>query len=140
MISTKYAFILLIVVFISSIYLGFGYQFYTTIPIFDVILHFLGGFFVGMLVYSYHHREFTKNSPFFQIIALVGITIMVGVFWEFLEYTASLSLTQIIHEKFQYNIYFMGDLDDTITDLFMDTLGVISYLIINAIIPSRRSL
>ena len=75
--------------------------------------HFVGGFFIALLVASYYASEFGKLSQPFRLFALLGIVIGIGVLWEFHEFV----LGQLIGVSLQ------GDLADTIKDLFLDTLG-----------------
>ena len=74
--------------------------------------HFVGGFFIALLVASYYASEFGKLSQPFRLFALVGIVMGVAVLWEFYE---------IVVNALTGNI--LPGLDDTMKDLLMDTLG-----------------
>ena len=96
---------------------------------FNIAFHFLGGFFVAMLIYSFYHNEFSKLSqPLLRFLIVAAMTIAVGAVWEFAEYVGNKTLAQPIYDAFQYHIYFMGDLDDTIQDLSMDAIGAFAFL------------
>lgn len=85
--------------------------------------HFLGGFFAAMLFASFYNSEFRRLSQPRRFLMIVALTVAVGVFWEMAEYVGGKKLSQPIYDVFHYRVYFMGDLDDTIQDLVMDTLG-----------------
>lgn len=122
MTGTKKAIFFLVLLMIVNVYPGMYYQWYD-LKAFDVSLHFLGGFFVSMLLLSYYDREFKRNSQLFRLLSAVGITLLVGVAWEFMEYLGSIYLSEPIWRIYQVRVYFIGDLADTLSDLFMDTLG-----------------
>ena len=87
--------------------LGMYYSWYLKFWWFDVANHFLGGFFVAMLMAAY----------------LIGAATFIGVVWEFSEYIANQILVGPFYRWFQVRTYFMGDLQDTISDLLLDILG-----------------
>src|SRR3989344_1142601 len=70
---------------------------------FDMSLHFLGGFFMAMLMvhylsdnpYSIFHISYPKLK---QYLIIVGAVSFIGVVWEFAEYLASLTLIDPIYE------------------------------------------
>lgn len=68
-------------------------------------------------------KEYLNSSKIKNILIIIGATIFIGVIWEFCEYIASQTLTEYAKTVFGYNVYFMGNLDDTMTDLLMDILG-----------------
>ena len=123
---TKLAIIGLVSIFTINVYPGFILNLYQY-PIFGITLHFLGGFFVSMLLSSFYKNDLERLPRFLKIITIIGITIAVGVLWEFTEYSANKLFSPIIYSKFGVHVFFMGDLDDTITDLFMDTLGALVF-------------
>jgi len=96
----------------------------------SVVFHFLGGFFVAMLVASFYNNEFSKLPQYLRFFVVVAMTLGVGIFWEFAEYSATAFLTPPIYNSYHYYLKFIGDLNDTILDLTMDTLGAISATII----------
>lgn len=126
--STKLAILALVALLAVNIYPGWIYKWYITQPFFDTTLHFLGGFFVTMLIYSFYQSDFKKSSFFFRTVSLLGITMGIGVIWEFMEYIANQSLVEPFKNIFGIQTYFIGTLDDTIEDLFMDLLGGLIFL------------
>lgn len=133
MISTKNAAAGLIVVFLMNIYPGSILQWYARYPSFDIFLHFLGGFFIAMLIFSYYHKEFKKLPQHMQFFAIIGMTMGIGVIWEFGEYIASQTLRDLFLNKYSIRVYFIGDLGDTMADLLMDTLGGITFWVLHLI-------
>ncbi len=131
MTSSKLAIIFLVILLLVNVYPGAVLKWYIKYPSFDIALHFLGGFFVSMLIFSFYRDEFRKTSFFFQSMALAGIALGIGVVWEFAEYIGSRILVEPIYNAFKLKIFFMGDLDDTISDLFMDALGAILFIVLH---------
>lgn len=120
----RLAIIFLITIFVIN---GFGmyydwYEFFW----FDLVLHFLGGFFVALLMVEYLKPHFLPSSKITNILILVGATAFIGVVWEFAEYIAHIALREPLHASFGISTYFIGDLDDTIEDLLMDILGAMT--------------
>jgi len=71
-------------------------------------------------------KEFLKN-----MLIVVGATTFVGVVWEFSEYIANQTLIDPLYRWFKIKAYFMGDLEDTVSDLTLDILGASSFWIIH---------
>lgn len=125
------AFIVLVFIFlinIPSIY----YDWYITWPWFDMVLHFSGGFFMAMFMWHWLKGYLGKNW-FKNIIILSGVVALVGISWEFLEYFGNQFLVEPIYEAFELRVYFIGDLNDTLIDLFLDTSGAIIYFILHTL-------
>ena len=89
----RLAILFLILIFLLDIlgfYLGHHRPYY-----YDMLLHFSGGFFVAMFFTAFFrnqgltHKSFNKAK--FSIFGLVilSVTLLIGVFWEFLEYLAT---------------------------------------------------
>lgn len=94
---------------------------------FDMSLHFLGGFFVAMLMF-YYLAEMKPSSNLKNYLTIVGAVTFIGVVWEFAEYLGSQILIDPLYKYVQVKAYFIGDLDDTINDLLMDILGALAFL------------
>ena len=91
----------------------------------DTYFHLGGGVLAALLVASYYHSEFEKLSPLFRLFALMGITMGIGVLWEFHEFILG-GLAYATHNfggHVSAGMDYMGDLRDTMKDLCMDTLG-----------------
>src|SRR3989344_2843824 len=92
--------LVLLINFIAGMYYDF-YEYWW----FDVILHFLGGFFVAMLMV--HYLKITElRITNYELTAIKGYLIIVGavsfigVVWEFAEYLASLTLIESFYNNF----------------------------------------
>lgn len=109
---------------IAGMYFGF-YDYWW----FDVILHFLGGFFIAMLM-AHYLADIKTRSKLKNYLIIVGAVSLIGVTWEFAEYIANQTLTEPLYNNFGVRTYFIGDLDDTLNDLLMDILGALSWLAI----------
>ncbi|PIR41089.1 MAG: hypothetical protein COV31_03030 [Candidatus Yanofskybacteria bacterium CG10_big_fil_rev_8_21_14_0_10_46_23] len=120
---TFVAIIGLALIFSLNVILGWTFGWYLRFDWFDTLLHYLGGLFIALLLLSYYDSEFAKNSQPFQFFALLGMTMGIGVLWEFGEFIASQTLAQPFQNFFQIKAQFIGNLADTIEDLLMDTLG-----------------
>lgn len=96
---------------------------------FDISLHFLGGFFMAMLMVHYL-ADIKTSSRLKYYLIIVGAVSFIGVVWEFAEYLASQTLIEPLYNNFQIRAYFIGDLDDTMNDLLMDILGALNWLFI----------
>jgi len=105
------------------------YSWYLKWEWFDTAQHFLGGFFVAMLMYHYLKDHFLPGQYIKNILIITGATIFIGVVWEFTEYIANQTLVEPTKKYLGINAYFMGDLSDTITDLLMDTLGAFTFVV-----------
>ncbi len=121
----KKAIIFLTIIFLIN-FVGMYYGFYNYWW-FDTSLHFLGGFFVAILFDAYF-ADTKFPSKRFRWLAIVGATTFIGVMWEFAEYTAAQTLIEPLYNNFGIRAYFIGDLDDTIKDLYMDVVGAFAYI------------
>lgn len=104
----RVVFLIFLIFFIN--YLAQNFYWYYSIASFDMFMHFLGGFWIGLaLFYFLDIRDF--NLKIFLKI-LFGV-LLIGIFWE-------------IFEIFVNNLYFAKypfDIIDTIEDVFFDLLG-----------------
>lgn len=129
----KIALIFLTIIFISNL-VGIYFGMYLTWW-FDMLHHFLGGFFMAMLMlyylsdipYSISHIPYPKLK---QYLIIIGAVSFIGIVWEFAEYLASQTLIESIYEQFKIRAYFIGDLDDTINDLLMDVVGALTFIFV----------
>ena len=124
----KRAIILLTIIFFSNLAGLLYFGMYITWW-FDMIHHFLGGFFVAMLMFHYL-ADVKAPSKLKNYLIIIGTVSFIGVVWEFAEYLASQILIEPIYSNFGIRAYFIGDLDDTINDLLLDILGAFSWLAI----------
>lgn len=99
-------------------------------PWFDTSLHFLGGLGVCLFLRQHFTKNLANLSNFVRILFLLGVTVLIGVLWEFAEYLGS----QIVH-YYGGAMRLGGDLADTLLDFVMDILGGL----VGAIIPRSRA-
>ena len=118
----KRSLIFLVSIFVVNL-VGLYYQWYLVYPWFDQTLHFLGGSFIAMLMANYLSEYFVNKNTLKNLLIIVGVTVFIGVAWEFAEYIANQTLIEPVYIYFKVHAYFMGDLDDTVSDLLMDILG-----------------
>ena len=121
----KTAFFFLLLIFIINIS-GLYYGWYLKWSWFDTSLHFLGGFFMAMFMAEYLKDRLIPTEKIKNTLIIVGATIFIGVVWEFCEYIANQTLIEPFYNWFGIRAYFMGDLQDTVNDLLMDTLGALT--------------
>lgn len=103
-----------------GLYLGWYWQDWH----YDKISHLLGGFFVGSVFFYFFQKKPTaldlKKNWLITFTLVLGFAALIGVGWEFLEFT----LDQIlgIGQKVTPLIA-QGNVADTIGDLLFDLLG-----------------
>src|SRR3989338_11244837 len=117
----KKTFLILVAIFIINaigLYNGW-YRFFW----FDMVIHFLGGFFMAMFLSAYLKDHLFDGWKLKNFLIILGAVSFIGVVWEFSEYIANFALSPIIYDHYGIRTYFMGDLDDTMNDLLMDILG-----------------
>ena len=123
------AFNFLLIIFLVNV-ASFYFDWYLKYFWFNMVLHFLGGFFMAMLMANYLKENISSGSKIKNMLVILGATIFVGVVWEFAEYIANQTLAEPVYKYFQTRVYFMGDLDDTVNDLFMDLMGALSFVFV----------
>lgn len=91
----------------------------------DIVLHFSGGFLVGLFViwfiFNYSNLPIEKNRlPFYIVlISALSFAALIGVLWEFYEFI----LDKITGYKTHSIIVLQENLKDTMSDLMFDLLG-----------------
>ncbi|MFB6182236.1 MAG: hypothetical protein ABEJ24_05070 [Candidatus Magasanikbacteria bacterium] len=107
------------VAYLILFYRGLG----VNIEFWSVISHFLGGaatawsfWLLACNFHSYFNLKI-ESSLIFSLF-LVSITALVGVLWEFWEWSVD----------FYFSLGFLGDVNDTLFDLFMDLVGSIAFI------------
>ncbi len=107
----KHLVLLMFFIFLANI-LALKFYWYSLLWYFDVIMHTLGGVWVGMFfLYVFKRKNFNPPDSilFFKVVLA---TIVVGLLWEFYEFYI-----------YQYLIGNPFDLFDTTSDLVLDVLG-----------------
>ncbi len=119
--------IFFVMVFMQLI-LGSIHEFYTKIPYYDKLVHFMFPFFVGFVAFLIAYVMYATKRLIISSVALVLlitlIALGVGAFWEILEYTSD----RVIYPRVEGWHHFQGNAqqsanDDTMTDLVDDMLG-----------------
>ena len=105
---------LVVFIFVFN-FLAMFFHWYSLLPWFDMLMHFLGGFWLCLAVILL--RPFSSNSIGFFIKSLLLVLTM-SLAWEVFEFIVQ---NNIFSENF--------DLHDTISDLFFDLSGAFLALI-----------
>ena len=124
----KKTFIILVIIFLINIpltYYRISDDHYWT----DQLMHFSGGFFTAMFFYYYLAGHLRAGTWFKNMVILVGTAALIGALWEFAEYLADQTIRDVIWRNFAYQVRFGGDLKDTLSDLFFDVFGAVSFCI-----------
>lgn len=114
-------FILLIVI---SVVHGIAMYFflYWKLKWIDIILHFLGGLFLGFLAIWLIYFSGRISSPefprWFVVLAILSGVALGGVLWEFSEF----GIDYLIAKK-DFSFYNQLGVKDTMSDLFFDLIG-----------------
>src|SRR3989344_6068183 len=72
---------------------------------------------------AYLKEHISGTAKLKSTLVIVGAAMFIGVVWEFAEYIANQTLIEPFYRYFGVRAYFMGNLEDTVTDLTMDMLG-----------------
>ncbi len=112
---------ILLVIVVHIIFLVLGT--YSRIGDIDILMHFAGGFVIGMLAIAIHHKMVehhrTPSIPaWYHFTFVVGLVMLIGVAWEFHEYV--LDNTAAIWWNWDRSQLSLGD---TMLDLVMDFIG-----------------
>lgn len=90
-------------------YLAMKFYWYSSIWYFDIIMHFLGGLWLGLVSI---HLFCLKDISLKSILKIFFIVLLAGVGWEIFE---------VLIDKFITLKIF--DLPDTLSDIFFDSVG-----------------
>lgn len=110
--------IYLIFVFFAH-FLGSIVDLYHYINGYDKVMHFLSGMLSALVgfVLLIKMGEFKRKKPFFSIVFILAISLSIGAFWEFYEFTAD-----NLFGKDAQNVFTTG-VDDTMWDMIMAFFG-----------------
>ncbi len=93
---------------------------YARVPIFDKVMHFIGGFISGWIAWLFVRDEVGRSSFIKQGLVVMGGVALIGVLWEFTEYF----FTAVPYYFPGVNEYlYIGTLRDTMFDLATDLAG-----------------
>ena len=107
-------------------FLAMKFYWYFSIWYFDMIMHFIGGFFISLLVYwLYYYSGLVKDGKkyskkFVILLSIIGV-LTIGVLWEIFEFNISAFIThtpQVILDTF----------GDIFFDLSGSMLGTLYFL------------
>lgn len=90
-------------------YVAVKLYWYTSIWYFDMIMHFLGGFWLGLALF---YLFFTENISKIFIFKIILGVLIIGAFWEGYEILVNNNFAQI-----PFNLL------DTLSDIFFDLTG-----------------
>lgn len=99
---------------------GMAFDWYISYPWHDSVLHFLGGAFAAVFVIAKFKNYLRDDKLFEDFLFVVGVTVFIGVLWEFAEYTG---IVQNLYGFIEIKTHAVDRIDDLMTDLTMDTLG-----------------
>ena len=88
---------------------------YQKLPVLDIPMHFTGGLIVAWFLHALFSKDLRTMRGRAGALLIIGGAAIVGIHWEFFEWF----LDNFVFTKVQ----FMGGLNDTLFDLFMDLLG-----------------
>ena len=93
-----------------------------TIPWFDKFMHTSGGIVAAWFALALLQNEITHMRAWKQVLIILGVSMLIGVVWEWAEYGATLSRYDL---PWLYRWFHGGNLSDTLGDLIADTGGAI---------------
>jgi hypothetical protein len=101
------AYLIALIFFVN--YLAINFYWYYSVRFFDMFMHFLGGFWVGLFLLWFLFEENFSKTFFLKIV--LGV-LLVGGLWE-------------VYEVLINNIYAQNPFDalDTASDIFFDLSG-----------------
>lgn len=135
--------ILFVMVFVQFV-LGEARDFYTTIPYYDKFVHYLLPMFLGLisflLLYTLQETGNLRVSKLAMVILTVLIALAIGALWEICEYLSD----RIFYMIFDTWHHFQGNaqqsaIDDTMTDLIIDTLGGVFGAVLGLWFTSKKA-
>ncbi|HBK67129.1 MAG TPA: hypothetical protein DDZ91_00670 [Firmicutes bacterium] len=119
--------IILIFFIYASLFLGEMHQFYDKFWWWDKMLHSLSGLIlgnIGFLIVSYLNNCSKMNirlSPIYVAIFSFCFAVAMGAIWEIYEYSMDKCFGFFMQR---------GSLDDTMTDLILDTMGALVFAVL----------
>jgi len=84
------------------------FYWYYSIWWFDILMHFSGGFWVGLFFLYVFYDKYSALKKFLFVISCV---LLIGILWEFFEFFMNLISTEVF------------SLSDTALDVFFDLFG-----------------
>ena len=114
-----------LVVFLFHANLILIFKIYNIYPWFDIPMHFLGGFAIGisaLLILKIYAPKNKFQLPFWMTtVFILGLVTIAAVWWEFVEYLGD----------YFFQTHMQESLRDTMGDLLMGTLGGLTIIFWN---------
>jgi hypothetical protein len=110
----------LCVIFFGSFIVTF-FNLYITYPYIDKLLHISGGFIAVWFFSRLWKNKLIGFSTNKQLVLCIAFVVIVGLFWELMEYSTSVP-PLINYPSLQRYIY-IGSITDTLGDLLADIFG-----------------
>ena len=113
---------------------GLFTRWYLTVPWLDSVLHFAGGFWVGLVFFALV-REYVpeledgRHALLVLSVFLISGAALVGVFWEFFEFILDHTINFWNHAPLA-----QASAADTMSDLFFDLVGGVGALLFRLIL------
>lgn len=121
-------------VFMSQIW-GSAYHGYNRVPFLDSVCHGFSAILIAVF-FAYISNEFLTGKPiFYQVVYLVGATVLVGVLWEIVEFCGDswFGMNNQVYRGDNGLLIGQEALKDTMEDLICDlcggVVGTISYVL-----------
>tara|TARA_Y100000310_G_C20661148_1_gene804867 strand:- start:1193 stop:1552 length:360 start_codon:yes stop_codon:yes gene_type:complete len=102
--------------------LAIAFYWYWQIKVFDLFMHTLGGFFIGIAtLYIYYFSGYVKEPKhenfIFILLMVLGMVSLVAIMWEFFEFIVDSYISSKNYLQLQ------GGLNDTLGDFLFDLFG-----------------
>ncbi len=110
----------LAVIFLGAFVFTF-FNIYDSFPHLDKVFHISGGIIIAWFFSNLWSEKFKGFDKFQRVIIFMALGVLVGFFWEIMEYSTS-QPPLVSHELLRYYIY-GGNLTDTLGDLVADVFG-----------------
>jgi len=108
-------------IFVSQV-IAFSFFLYWEFWWFDIIMHFIGGIFIGLLsLYIYYYSDYIEPKHFSFLVSLFivfGAVSFIGVLWELFEFASDQFAISI-----GKRVALQQEFRDTLGDLFFDIVG-----------------
>ncbi|MBI2484585.1 hypothetical protein HYW18_00270 [Candidatus Uhrbacteria bacterium] len=118
----RFAFLTIALVLVTHV-IAITTGLYFSVFEFDSLMHFSGGFAIGMLGLAIHHHMTDKHHLaghpwWYHTLFVVGFTLLIAVAWEFHEYI----LDNTVGARFDWPKSQVS-IGDTMLDLFLGGIG-----------------
>ena len=111
------------VLFVGIVTTGF-FNLYNSFPLFDKLMHLLGGFALAWLAHALFRHSLAKLPLMTRLVFFAGGVALVGVGWEIAEFLANDA--QDVFPIF-YRYFHGGGLGDTLADMTTNIIGALIY-------------